>query len=226
MTATVGGDVSGLDFKLTPVPTVRVTGTVKDSSGKPVTTMALRIQRVGGPSGEVRAFYLSETGSFFANAVTPGDYWLSASVLNAAKTPEFSLQRVTIGNMPASFDLVTAPGAAVHGARRSGRQRRAASGQPVGHGVRNRSRTRRAAAARGQPPIAAPSAEMARSCFRICRMRGWFGSRICLRAGWSPAWCSRRRTSAMRRLRFPPALRPAPARDPHRRDRRSPPISR
>ena len=115
MTATVGGDVSGLDFKLTQVPTVRVTGTVKDSSGKPVTTMALRIQRVGGPSGEVRAFYLSETGQFFANAVTPGDYWLSASVLNAAKTPEFSLQRVTIGNVPASFDLVTAPGAAVHG---------------------------------------------------------------------------------------------------------------
>ena len=52
----VGQTASGLDISLTRVPVVGLTGRVRQASGQPVTDMMVRLQRVGGPVGEVRGF--------------------------------------------------------------------------------------------------------------------------------------------------------------------------
>ena len=116
---TVGADrdLTGIDIRLTRVAVVGVRGTVRQSSGDPVKTMAVRIQRVGGPVGEVRGFAMPESGDFQYPAVPPGDYWLMAVVRPAPGAElEYAADRLAIGGTPLTNVVVTtAKGATISG---------------------------------------------------------------------------------------------------------------
>jgi len=117
VTVSADRDLTGIDIRLARVAVVSLRGTVRQSSGEPVKTMAVRIQRVGGPVGEVRGFAMPESGDFQYSAVPPGDYWLMAVVRPAPGAElEYAADRLTVGGTPlTSVVVTTAKGAAISG---------------------------------------------------------------------------------------------------------------
>ncbi len=110
-------DLTGIDIRLTRVAVVALRGTVRQSSDQPAKTMAVRIQRVGGPVGEVRGFSLPDSGDFQYPNVPPGDYWLMAVVRPAPGADlEYAADRLTVSGQPlANVVVTTAKGATIAG---------------------------------------------------------------------------------------------------------------
>jgi protocatechuate 3,4-dioxygenase beta subunit len=113
----VGQNASFMDITLTRMAVVAMRGRVQQSSGQPVKDMAVRLQRVGGPVGEVRGYSLPNTDAFEYPAVPPGEYWLMGVV---RPTPgadlEFGATRVTVAGQPLTDVVITtAKGAALAG---------------------------------------------------------------------------------------------------------------
>lgn len=94
---TVGQTVTNLDFTMTSVSVSRVRGKVVSSTGAPANGAAVRMQRVGGPVGEVRGSSSIESNDFEYAAVPAGEYWMMASARPApGAEPEFSATRLVV----------------------------------------------------------------------------------------------------------------------------------
>jgi hypothetical protein len=123
VTALAGQTVSGLDISLSTVPATALTGRILDSTGaRPLNTFA-RVQRVGGPVGEVRGSGVTEElarevdYSFQYPRVPAGEYWVMG-VTRPSPTAdlEFAAERVVFsGQAKAEITLTTAKGAVVNG---------------------------------------------------------------------------------------------------------------
>ena len=113
----VGQTASGLDISLTRVPVVGLTGRVRQSSGQPVTDMMVRLQRVGGPVGEVRGFSVPAGDQFDFPNVPAGEYWLMGVVRPAPGAElEFGAIRITVADQPQpNLVVTTAKGASITG---------------------------------------------------------------------------------------------------------------
>lgn len=113
----VGQTASGLDISLIRVPVVGLSGRVRQSSGRPVTDMMVRLQRVGGPVGEVRGFSVPAGDQFEFPNVPAGEYWLMGVVRPAPDADlEFGVVRITVADQPQpNLVVTTAKGASITG---------------------------------------------------------------------------------------------------------------
>jgi hypothetical protein len=124
VTVGVGQEVTNVTFALLATRAVRVTGTVMDSKGEPITNGVVMLQDASETAqgmfmqrfgGRIRP-----DGSFILSNVTPGAYTL---IVNTAmgpggpgNEPEFASMRVTVGTEDLSgIQLVTNKGATVTG---------------------------------------------------------------------------------------------------------------
>lgn len=114
---TVGQNVSDVDIRLTRVVVVDVKGGARLSSGAPATDVYFRLQRVGGPVGEVRGWSLPESSEFDYPVVPPGDYWVMAVARpSAGAALEYAAVRVSVSGQNISGIVVTtAKGASIAG---------------------------------------------------------------------------------------------------------------
>jgi hypothetical protein len=113
--------LSNLTLKITTAVLAKITGEVTASTGKAPGAYSLRVQRVGGPSGEVRCFIAppipGEGPTFDCLSIPPGDYRL---LVTTRATPESDVE---FGLMPLRVDgrsltnlrVSTAAGVAVTG---------------------------------------------------------------------------------------------------------------
>ncbi len=115
-----GQDQSNIDFALTAVPTVRISGVVLTSSGTPAQAMVNLQSALPSisPEGERRTFNTAADGSFMVSNVIPGTYVLEVSerVRGASATPEgASMPLVVGGGDIAGLSITTSRGATVTG---------------------------------------------------------------------------------------------------------------
>jgi hypothetical protein len=111
-----GQDVAGIDFALSVVPTLGVSGTVRDSSGKaPASGFAMltSLEDVSGLGASVgTGAQLKPDGSFVIGDVVPGDYLLRV-VTSSAPEGEVALMPVTVSGPVAGLSVRTSkPGVA------------------------------------------------------------------------------------------------------------------
>lgn len=113
----VGQTASGVDIALTRVPVVSLNGRVRQSSGQPVKDMMVRLQRVGGPVGEVRGFSVPNGDQFDYPTVPAGEYWLMGVVRPAPGADlEFGVTRIVVADQPQpNLVVTTAKGASIAG---------------------------------------------------------------------------------------------------------------
>ena len=95
---TAGQSVTNVDFGLTRVAVASLRGQVLNAAGQPAKGASVRLQRVGGPVGEVRGGGPAGENTFIFQAVPPGEYWLMGT-WRATPTadPEFSASRIVVG---------------------------------------------------------------------------------------------------------------------------------
>jgi hypothetical protein len=94
---TVGQTVTNVDFTMTTVVMAQVRGQVMSAAGSPAKGSTVRLQRVGGPVGEVRGSSAIETNDFVYPAVPAGEYWLIASFRPSANAdPEYGVTRLVV----------------------------------------------------------------------------------------------------------------------------------
>ncbi len=113
-----GQDLAGLDFTLSTIPTVSLRGRIVDSTGKPAALSLPRVQRVGGPVGEVRGSGSADGGGdFHYPSVPAAEYWLMGVARPSPSAEmEFAAVRMTIGGQDVNnVTLTTAKGAVVNG---------------------------------------------------------------------------------------------------------------
>jgi hypothetical protein len=112
-----GQDIEGIDFVVTDVPVVRVSGTVTTASGARPAGLSVRFRSAADVS-EGAMGLLSRAGDGFEfRDVPPGEYWLLAvAVATPNAAPEYVATRITV-DVPGVMDLAltTAPGASVSG---------------------------------------------------------------------------------------------------------------
>jgi protocatechuate 3,4-dioxygenase beta subunit len=113
----VGQNASGFDIALTRVPVVALNGRVRQSSGQPVKDMMVRLQRVGGPVGEVRGFSVPNGDQFEYPNVPAGEYWLMGVVRPAPSAElEFGITRISVADQPQpNLVVTTTKGASIAG---------------------------------------------------------------------------------------------------------------
>lgn len=117
ITLTAGQNVADLAFALPSIPTAALRGRVLDSTGGVPAAMGMRIQRVGGPLGEVRGSADPAGNDFMFPRVPAGDYWLTGVSRASASAPlEFGVLRLSVAGQDLT-DLViaTTRGTAVRG---------------------------------------------------------------------------------------------------------------
>lgn len=122
---TVGQEVMGISFALTPTRTVRITGTVIDSKGGRLSNGFVMLQDASEGMG---AMFMQRgggrvrpDGSFIISNVTPGTYTLMVNTAmmggGGGEEAESATMRLTVGNEDLSgINLVTNKGATVTGA--------------------------------------------------------------------------------------------------------------
>jgi Carboxypeptidase regulatory-like domain len=117
ITLATGQEVTAIDFTLSTISTAALRGRIVDSTGKPVALMAPRLQRIGGPVGEVRGVSLPDRGDFTYPSVPPGDYWLMGVARPSPSADlEFAAVKITVGGQDmVNLVLTTAKGAVVNG---------------------------------------------------------------------------------------------------------------
>lgn len=111
-----GQEIGGLDFTLSTVPAVVVSGRIVPSTGVPFVSLP-RVQRVGGPVGEVRGSGSPDGGDFRYPNVPPGEYWLmGVARLVKDGDMEFGVLRISVaGQDLTGITIPTAKGAQVVG---------------------------------------------------------------------------------------------------------------
>ena len=111
--------LSNLTFTLMAASQAVVSGSVVASGGQAPATFSIRVQRVGGPTGEVRCLLIGapKVPTFQCPNVPPGDFWMLASSRAVTGGPvEFGARRITVaGQNIESFEIATAPGVPVSG---------------------------------------------------------------------------------------------------------------
>lgn len=117
LSLSVGQNRTGLEFVLPTVPTAALRGTVVNSTGKAGGEVSVRVQRVGGPTGEVRGSMSPNGNEFMFPSVPSAEYWVTGV---ARPTPtsdlEFGVMRVTvIGQDHLGLTVTTAKGAVLNG---------------------------------------------------------------------------------------------------------------
>lgn len=96
-TVAVGQTVSGVDFTIESVATAMLRGKVVTASGAPANGSAVRVQRVGGPVGEVRGSSSIESNDFMYPSVPTGEFWMMAITKAVPPAePEYGLMRMPI----------------------------------------------------------------------------------------------------------------------------------
>lgn len=98
ITIGVGTDVSGVVMTMKPVKAAKVSGTVMDSQGRPMSGMLMVMQATGNNimtmGGPVRP-----DGSFSLNGLAPGEYTLrSQQIGRSPAESEVALLRITVGS--------------------------------------------------------------------------------------------------------------------------------
>jgi len=94
---TGGQTVGSLDFTMTAVSMSQLRGKVVGASGAPANGAAVRLQRVGGPVGEVRGSGSIESNDFVYASVPPGGFWMMATARTSPTAePEFGVMRITM----------------------------------------------------------------------------------------------------------------------------------
>ncbi len=113
---TYGQEIAGIDFTLSTLPAAVVSGRIVASTGAPQESLP-RIQRVGGPVGEVRGSGSPTGGGFRYPAVPAGDYWLmGVAQPSKGADPEFGVMRISVaGQDLTTISISTGRGALVNG---------------------------------------------------------------------------------------------------------------
>ncbi len=117
ITLAAGQDVTALTFTVSSVVSAAVRGRIVDSRGTPLTLMAPRIQRAGGPVGEVRGISIPDRNEFTYPSVPAGEYWvIGVGRPSPTADLEFAAVRMTVGGQDIeNLVLTTAKGAVVNG---------------------------------------------------------------------------------------------------------------
>lgn len=117
ITLATGQTVADLAFSLPSITTAALRGRVIDSNGGVPAALAMRVQRVGGPVGEVRGFSNPNGNDFQYPRVPPGDYWLMGVTRASAAAPlEFAASRLAVvGQDLTDLVITTSKGAVVQG---------------------------------------------------------------------------------------------------------------
>jgi hypothetical protein len=108
-------------FTVTAVVLANLSGTITTSSGQPPSAFSLRVQRVGGPTGEVRCLVVparpGEPQAFQCPSVPPGDFRLLVTTRATADADvEFGVMPLTVeGRNLTNLLASTTPGVAVEG---------------------------------------------------------------------------------------------------------------
>lgn len=112
---TVGQEVTGIDFSVSPVPIGQVTLRLTDSREQTPATMRARMTLVGRPGESVRMMWApSNPGVFEFPQVQPGEYWLTA-VSGVGDEAEALVAKVAVPSGPQTLSLRTAAGVAIEG---------------------------------------------------------------------------------------------------------------
>lgn len=116
------GEEALADFQLLPVPTVRVSGTVVDSAGRPLAMGMARLMPRADATPVVMNLGMSagriSQGQFTFSGVTPGDYYLVAQTAGepGGAARELAVVPVSIGSAPLEGLVLTlGPGLTVRG---------------------------------------------------------------------------------------------------------------
>lgn len=112
-----GQEIANLDFSVPTVPAVAIRLSVLDSTGAPGKNPGVRLQRVGGPTGEVRGFMGPGPHEASFPVVPSGEFWMMGSTqASPTAEPEFAVTRMSlIGDAVPPIVLTTARGAVVNG---------------------------------------------------------------------------------------------------------------
>jgi len=112
-----GQEVTGLEFTVPTVPASALRVTLLDSAGAPAKSPLVRVQRVGGVTGEVRGFVNPGNGELAFPSVPAGEFWVTGSVRpSPTADAEYAVTRLTVsGEELAPVVLTTGKGAAVNG---------------------------------------------------------------------------------------------------------------
>ncbi len=111
-----GQTVADLAFSLPSITTAALRGRVITSTGGVPTALAMRVQRVGGPVGEVRGFANPDGNDFQYPRVPPGDYWLMGVTRSASAPLEFAASRLAVvGQDLTDLVITTGKGAVAQG---------------------------------------------------------------------------------------------------------------
>ena len=114
VTIAAGQTVTGMNFALLPVRTMRVSGIALDAQGKPLGGAYLNAQFAMGSGGfSTQGGQIRPDGTFTINGLTPGDYSLFSSVPGGG---EMATANVTVGDSDVTdVQLVVAKQSVVRG---------------------------------------------------------------------------------------------------------------
>ena len=96
LTIAVGTEVSDVVMTMKPVKAVRVTGTVVDSQGRPMSGMLMFTQSSGLGFSNMAAMIRPDS-TFSLNGVSPGDYVMRAQQMGNPMDAEVAIARITVG---------------------------------------------------------------------------------------------------------------------------------
>jgi protocatechuate 3,4-dioxygenase beta subunit len=96
LTIAVGTEVSDVVMTMKPVKAIRVTGTVVDSQGRPMSGMLMFTQSSGFGFTNMAAMIRPDS-TFNLNGVAPGDYVLRAQQMGNPQESEVAIARITVG---------------------------------------------------------------------------------------------------------------------------------
>lgn len=92
----VGQTVPSIDFTATSMPMAALRARVFTEAGEPANDAAFRLQRVGGPVGEVRGGAMPRSNDVNYPAVPAADYWLMAMWSRPGGGDQFGVSRITM----------------------------------------------------------------------------------------------------------------------------------
>jgi carboxypeptidase family protein len=95
----IGHDAPGVDVRISPGRTARVSGIALDASGRPLngTMILAHSQRSGGVSAAPRQISLQNDGTFTIAGVGPGEYVLQSLAFTGDDHAQFATQFVSVG---------------------------------------------------------------------------------------------------------------------------------
>jgi Carboxypeptidase regulatory-like domain len=106
-TVAAGQTISGVNIPLLPVVGSRVSGTVLDVNGKPLTMGSVNVTSRGANFGDAGVASIRPDGTFTLNALPPGEYTLRAS--SPGMTDEYAVADVAVsGGDLSDVQLVSA----------------------------------------------------------------------------------------------------------------------